>query len=89
MSKVVGVGSAAAPVSRKAIVCLLMYDKAIVSAPAICVAVVVAISLVSVVDIKFLNEANRLFSISAKGRYLFASERLPASPSPVSVSPPS
>jgi len=79
VSRGVGAGCALVPVSRKFIVALFIYDNAIVSAPAICVVVVVAISASVVVDINFLNDARRLFSISAKGRYLLALERLLAS----------
>lgn len=79
VSRLVGVGCAPEPVSRKFIVALFIYDNAIVNAPAICVVVVVAISVSVVLDISFLKDVRRLFSISAKGRYLLALERLLAS----------
>lgn len=89
VSRVAGAGCAAEPVSRKFIVALFIYDNAIVSAPAICVVVVVAISVSVVLDINFLNDSRRLFSMSAKGRYLLALERLLASsPSSITVSSP-
>ena len=73
-------------VSLNAIVALFMYESARVRAPAIWVVLVVATSVSVVVDIRFRRDVRRLFSISAKGRYLFASLRVGAVASFMSTS---
>lgn len=76
-----GVGLEEEPVSEKFSVALLMYERASVRAPAICVVVVVEMSDSVVVEIKFRREERRQSSMSANGRYLFASSRCGAWPS--------
>jgi len=67
-------------------VTLLMYESASVKAPAISVFLVVVMSSSVVLAIKLRSEVRSAFSMSAKGRYLFASERLVGFASPMSTS---
>lgn len=63
-----------------AMVALLIYSSASVSAPAICVVVVLETSFSFVEAMSSRRELRKLSSMSAKGRYLFAlSGMVPAS----------
>ena len=57
------------------------------SAPAICVVLVDAMSASVVVDIRSRRDLRRLSSMSAKGRYLFASSRMAGLSPSMSTSP--
>ena len=76
VSRPVGGGLEVLDVSEKARLALLIYDNANVSAPAICVVVVLEMSSSVVVEMRLWREVRRRSSMSAKGRYLFASSCL-------------
>ena len=63
-----------------------MCDKARVKAPAICVVLVDEMSNSDVMEMRVRREVSRQSSMSAKGRYLFASSRLDVW-SDISISP--
>lgn len=74
-STTAGAGLLEDPMSEKVTVALLICDRARVRAPAICVVFVVEMSVSVVVEMILRREARILFSMRAKGRYLFASSR--------------
>lgn len=74
------------PVLEYASVALFIYESASVSAPAICVLRVEVMSCSVVEPIRLRSDLRRAFSITAKGRYLFASERLAGWSSSISTS---